>query len=174
MTAQCQAQHGLRADRFQAYFLARKVRRNCFPTCVHGHVAKSITELWELTQDGILVKNPTAPETALQAPDFLVYAEIFDFAPCSPVEKIGFLAKSLSCVTSVGVQVRIGNTATGEYVPGTSDPLSPEGKYVHTVNAPLFGDARLAFDQSAIGKATLKATRYAVLKALQRFQRAGL
>ena len=31
MTAQCQAQHGLRADRFQAYFLARKVRRNYFP-----------------------------------------------------------------------------------------------------------------------------------------------
>ena len=31
MTAQCQAQHGLRADRFQAYFLARKVRRHYFP-----------------------------------------------------------------------------------------------------------------------------------------------
>ena len=31
VTAQCQAQHGLRADRFQAYFLARKVRRNSFP-----------------------------------------------------------------------------------------------------------------------------------------------
>ena len=92
-------------------------------------------------------------------PGFSGVHEIFDFAPCSPVEKIGFLAKSLSCVTSVGVQVRIGNTATGEYVPGTSDPLSPEGKYVHTVNAPLFGDPRLAFDQSAIGKATLKATR---------------
>ena len=135
---------------------------------------KRLEALWELTEDGILVKNPTAPETALQAPDFLVYAEIFDFVPCSPVEKIGLLGKSLTCVTSVGVQVRIGNTATGEYIPGSTDPLSPEGKYVHTVNVPLFGDARLAFDQSAVGKATLKATRYAVLKALQRFQRAGL
>jgi hypothetical protein len=38
-------------------------------------------ELWELTQDGILMKNPTAPETALQAPDCLVYTEIFDFVP---------------------------------------------------------------------------------------------
>jgi curli biogenesis system outer membrane secretion channel CsgG len=137
-------------------------------------VLKRLVELWELTQDGILVKNPMAPETALQAPDFLVYAEIFDFVPCSPVEKLGFLSKNLSCVTSVGVQVRIGNTATGEYVPGSTDPLSPEGKYVHTVHVPLFGDARLAFDQSAIGKATLKATRYAVFKALQRFQRVGL
>jgi hypothetical protein len=77
-------------------------------------------------------------------------------------------------VTSVGVQVRIGSTATGEYIPGSTDPMSPEGKYVHTVNISLFGDASRAFDQSAIGKATLKATRYAVLKALQRFQDAGL
>ena len=137
-------------------------------------VLKRLVELWELTQDGILVKNPTAPETALQAPDFLVYAEIFDFAPCSPVEKIGLLSKNLTCVTSVGVQVRIESTATGEYIPGTTDPLSPEGKYVHIANVSLFGDARSAFDQSAIGKATLKATRYAVRKALQRFQLAGL
>jgi len=137
-------------------------------------VLKRLVELWELTEDGILVKNPTAPETALQAPDFLVYAEIFDFAPCSPVETIGLLGKNLTCVTSVGVQVRIVITATGEYIPGTTDPLSPEGKYVHTVNGPLFGNARLTFDQSAVGKATLKATRYAVRKVLQRFQLAGL
>lgn len=82
--------------------------------------------------------------------------------------------KSLTCVTSVGVQVRIGHSATGEYIPGTTDPMSPEGKYVHTANVPLFGDARLGFEQSAVGKATLKATRYAVLKALQRLQSAGL
>jgi len=103
----------------------------------------------------------------------LVYAEIFDFAPCSPVDKIGLVSKKLTCVTSVGVQVRIENVATGEYIPGSTDPLSPEGKYVHTVNASLFGDAR-TFDQSAVGKATLKAMRYAVLKVLQRSQRAGL
>jgi curli biogenesis system outer membrane secretion channel CsgG len=134
-------------------------------------VLKRLVELWELTEDGILVKNPTAPETALQAPDFLVYAEIFDFVPCAPVEKIGLTGKSL---TSVGVQVRIGSTATGEYIPGSTDPMSPEGKYVHTANILLFGDAHLGFDQSAVGKATLKATQYAVLKALQRLENAGL
>lgn len=136
-------------------------------------ILKRLVELWELTEDGILVKNPVAPETGLQAPEFLVYAQVFDFVACSPVEKIGVLGKHLTCVTSVGVQVRIGSTATGEYIPGSSDPLSTDGKHVHTVNLSLFGDARLAFDQSAVGKATLKATRYAVLKALQRFQQAG-
>src|SRR5215471_53374 len=76
-------------------------------------VRKRLVDLWELTEDGILVKDPKAPETALQAPDFLVYAEIFDFAPCSPVDKVGLLSKKLTCVTSVGVQVRIANVATG-------------------------------------------------------------
>jgi hypothetical protein len=136
-------------------------------------ILKRLVELWELTEDGILVKNPVAPETALQAPDFLVYAQVFDFVACSPAEAIALTSKSLTCVTSVGVQVRVGNTATGEYIPGSTDPLSSDGKYIHTVTLPLFGDARLGFDQSAVGKASLKATRYAVLKALQRFDRAG-
>jgi curli biogenesis system outer membrane secretion channel CsgG len=136
-------------------------------------ILRRLVELWEMTGDGILVKNAVAPDTALQAPDFLVYAEIFDFVACSPVERIGLVNKQLSCVTSVGVQVRIANAATGEYIPGSTDPLSREGKYVHTVNLSLFGDSRLAFDQSAVGKATLNATQYSVLKALQRFDRAG-
>jgi curli biogenesis system outer membrane secretion channel CsgG len=136
-------------------------------------ILRRLVELWELTEDGILVKTPVAPDTALQAPDLLIYAEVFDFVACSPVESIGLGRKNLTCVTSVGVQVRIANTATGEYIPGSTDPLSPEGKYVHAVTLPLFGDIRLAFDQSAVGKASLKASQYAVLKALQRFDRAG-
>jgi curli biogenesis system outer membrane secretion channel CsgG len=136
-------------------------------------ILRRLVELWELTEDGILVKNPVAPATTLQAPDFLVYAQVFDFVACSPIESIGLVNKNLTCVTSVGVQVRIANTATGEYIPGSTDPLSPEGKYVHTVNLSLFGDTRLAFDQSAVGKATLKATQYAILKSLQRFDRAA-
>jgi curli biogenesis system outer membrane secretion channel CsgG len=135
-------------------------------------ILKRLVELWELTEDGILVKDPVTSTTALQAPAFLVYAQVFDFVACSPVERVGLVNKNLTCVTSVGVQVRIANAATGEYIPGSTDPLSREGKYVHTVNLSLFGDNRLAFDQSAVGKATLNATQYSVLKALQRFDRA--
>jgi curli biogenesis system outer membrane secretion channel CsgG len=131
-------------------------------------ILRRLVELWEMTEDGILVKNRAAPTLPCKLP-ILVYAEIFDFVTCSPVERIGLVNKQLSCVTSVGVQVRIANTATGEYIPG-----SAEGKYVHTVQLSLFGDTHLAFDQSAVGKATLKATQYAVLKALERFDRARL
>lgn len=136
-------------------------------------IIKRLVEQWELSEDGILVKDPVAQQTALQAPEFLVYAEVFDFVACSPLEKIGATRKQLSCITSVGVQVRIAKTATGEYIPGSTDPLSPQGKYTHSVNLSAFADTSTAFDQSAVGKATLKATRYAVLQALQRFDRAG-
>lgn len=135
-------------------------------------ILKRLVEQWELTEDGILVRDPVAGEVALQAPEFLAYAEVFDFVACSPVEQIGLLNKNLTCITSVGVQVRIVSTATSEYIPGSTDPLSPQGKYVHTVNLPLFATTTMAFDQSAVGKATLKATRYAVLQMLQRFDKA--
>jgi curli biogenesis system outer membrane secretion channel CsgG len=133
---------------------------------------KRLVEQWEATENGIFVKKPAAMETALQAAEFLVYAEVFHFVVCSPLEKLSALQKDLSCVTSVDVQMRIVNTATREYIPGSTDLLSPQGKYVHTVHRPLFGSAGMPFDQSAVGKATLKATRYAVLQALQRFDQA--
>jgi hypothetical protein len=131
-------------------------------------ILRRLVELWEMTEDGILVKNAAAPDTALQAPDYLVYAEIFDFVACAPVERISLMHKQLTCLTSVGVQVRMTQTGSGEYIPG-----SAAGTYAHTVNLSLFGDTRLAFDQSAVGKATVKATQYAVLKALERFDRAA-
>lgn len=133
---------------------------------------KRLVEQWELTADGILVKDPSAQETALQAADFLVYAKVFDFVACSPVEDIGLTRTRNTCVTRVGVQVRIANTATGEYLPGSTNPLSPESAYVHPVQTSLFGK-QTAFNQSAVGKATLQATRYAVQQMLQRFMKAG-
>lgn len=134
-------------------------------------ILKRLVELWELSEDGIFVRDSAAATPGLQAPEFLVYAEVFDFAACSPVERIGLSGNKQTCITSVGVQVRIGNTATGEYIPGSTDPLSPQGKYVHTVRMPVFAGTNGAFDQSAVGKATLQATRYALVQALQRFDK---
>lgn len=137
-----------------------------------GEMLKRLVEQWELTADGILVKDPTAQETALQAAEFLVYAKVFDFVACSPVEDIGLTRTRNMCVTRVGVQVRIANTATGEYLPGSTNPLSPESAYVHSLQTSLFGK-QATFSQSAVGKATLQATHYAVQQALQRFVKAG-
>ena len=135
-------------------------------------ILRRLVEQWELTSDGILVSDPAASGGSLQAPEFLVYAEIFDFVACSPIERVG-AGKQVSCVTSVGVQVRINNAATGEYIPGSTNPGDPAEKVVHTSNLSLFSDGRKTFDQSAVGLATQKGLHYAVLKALKRFDRAG-
>lgn len=126
--------------------------------------------LWQRTEDGFYLKDE--PLAGLAPPEFLVYAKVFDFVACSPEEEIGPTRKQLTCVTSVAVQVRIENRS-GQYVPGTTDPLSPQGSFVHTQDLSLFGSPQMAFDQSAVGKATWKAARYAVLQALERFDRLG-
>ena len=127
-------------------------------------------KLWQLREDGFYLKDH--PFEGLIAPEFLVYAKIFDFVACSPEERINPAGKQLTCVTSVGVQVRIENRA-GQFVPGTTSPLSKEGSYAHTKDLSFFGSPEMAFDQSAVGKATWKATRHAVLRAAERLDRQG-
>jgi curli biogenesis system outer membrane secretion channel CsgG len=134
-----------------------------------GQILGRIIEQWELTDAGIFVRvNRTRTALELLAADFLMYAKVFDFVACSPADIIGPLGKHLTCLTSVGVQVRMVNSATRELVVGSTNLLSQEGSYAHTKDLPIFGDARLAFDQAAVGKATQKSTRCAVRKALQR------
>ena len=63
--------------------------------------------------------------------------------------------------------------ASGQFIPVTTHPLSPQGRYMHTRNVSLFGNAHTAFEQSAVGKAAVKAIRYALLRALEQFDREG-
>jgi hypothetical protein len=133
-------------------------------------ILKRHLRLWQRTEDGFYLKDERP--AGLAAPEFLVYAKVFDFAACSPEEQIQPGKKTLSCVTRVGVQVRIENSA-GQFVPGTTNPLLPEGQYVHTADLSLFGNSETGFQQSAVGIATWKAMRYAMLRALERFDRQG-
>lgn len=133
-------------------------------------ILEQIVEQWKMSKNRILVQMP---RPNLQAAAFLVYAEIFNFVACSPSEQISLLQKRLTCVTSVGVQVRLVKTMSRELLLGSTDSLKPEGMYCHTVRLPLFGSSDVTFDQSAVGKATYKAMRYAMRQLLQRFDEKG-
>jgi curli biogenesis system outer membrane secretion channel CsgG len=131
-------------------------------------ILRRILEQWKATKRGIYVTDsPT--RFGMRPPEFLVYAKVFDFVACSPAEEIHLTRKKLTCVTTVGVQVRIVKTATGELIPGSTNPLSDQGTYFHTRDLSIFGGPLTAFDQSAVGKATWRATHYAVLQVLKRF-----
>ncbi len=134
-------------------------------------VVKWLGERWRRTEDGIDVQNDP-PSEGSENPQFLMSIKLFDVAACVP-EKRSILGRERpTCRTRVGVQVRIENT-TGQFIPGSTHPLSPQGRYVHLKHLSRFGNAQIAFEHSAVGKATAKAMRYAVLQALERFDRQG-
>jgi hypothetical protein len=129
-------------------------------------------DLWKLSDSGAdftLLR-------VLEGVQFLFDAELFNFTACSRNESIWLFRKQLTCATTVGVQVSIHKremARDSSPILGTTDLLTGEGTYVHSVNLPVFGDASLAFDQAAVGKATWKSTHYALIKALQKFDRVG-
>ena len=133
-------------------------------------VVQQLGQRWRQTEAGIDVYNDAA--TTLARPEFLISLKVFDIDVCEP-EKRNILGRQRStCNTRVGVQVRIENTS-GQFIPGSTHPLSPQGRYRHIIHVSRFGDSQTTFGQSAVGKATTKAVRYAVLQALERFDHQG-
>jgi hypothetical protein len=133
-------------------------------------VVQRLSDQWQQTKDGIDVHYD--PDAALAKPEFLIFVKMFDIDVCKP-EKRNILGRLRpTCNTRVGVQVRIANSS-GQFIPGSTHPLSPQGRYRHIKHLSRFGDTQTAFAQSAVGKVTVKAVRYAVLQALERFDRQG-
>ena len=127
---------------------------------------------------GQLQRMANGQETSSQittkeaAPRFLLYAKIFDVVMCAPDSRPLESRPVSTCRTSLGVQIQISNPS-GQFVPGATHPLSPQGRYVHAKTMPFFGDDSAPFDQSAMGRAAAKAVRHAVLQAIERLERHG-
>ncbi len=134
-------------------------------------VVKGLGERWRRTEDGMDARNDP-PSEGSENPEFLISLKLFDVAACVPEKRSILGRERTTCRTRVGVQVRIENAA-GQFIPGSTHPLSPQGRYVHIKHLSWFGNAQTAFEQSAVGKATAKAMRYAMLQALERFDRQG-
>jgi len=132
-------------------------------------ILRAIMDQWEWTRDGVVI---TIPPPRLKPAAFLGYAKIFDFVVCSPLDDAKLLHKRLTCVTSVGVQVRLVKMMSRQLILGSSDARRPGSTYCHTISGPIWWPDG-AFAQSAVGKATDKAMRYAVGQLLQRFEKAG-
>ncbi len=124
--------------------------------------------LWQRTEDGLAFQDE--PRRGEGAPEFLMDVKLFDVVVCASEQKIALTREQLTCRSSVGIQVRIENTE-GQFIPGSTPPLSPQGRYVHSKTMSRFGSAQTPFAQSAYGTVTAKAMRYAVRKAVGRFER---
>jgi hypothetical protein len=123
-------------------------------------IREKILQQWELSLSGLVATNGQDDIVGLEAPEYLVYAEIFDFA-VSGSETVAAAASSKTLSTIVGVQLRLVRVADGSFV-----PASGIGE-AESTSLGLWAPS-LAFDQSTVGIATRKALRSAVASLVKR------
>lgn len=127
-------------------------------------VLQKIMETWALGQSGA-VSEETAPEVGgLTAPQFLVYAEVYDFAVGTSESVMGVVSKGTE-TTRIGVQVRLVDVQTSEYT-----PASGIGEAAVVKGRVLWAPSTEQFDQSTVGKASGLAVNTAVNKLVKRLQ----
>lgn len=122
---------------------------------------KRMIELWTAEEAGILVKDETHTRD-VKAPDYVVYAEVFDFGVSSQ-ERIVGVKKREATVTKIGVQIRFVDTKTMRFI-----PASATGESVREKGGNVFGAADTNFDETAVGEAAQQALKRALAKGLKR------
>jgi curli biogenesis system outer membrane secretion channel CsgG len=127
-------------------------------------IRMKIMQNWALSQSGIAAEEQKIDEkSGLSLPQYLVYAEVFDFS-VSTSEKITGVAMEKVNTTQIGIQLRLVDVSNGQYTPssGTGE-ASTTAKTVW-----LLADQQ--FDQSTVGLATGRAAHVAVLSLVKKIQ----
>jgi curli biogenesis system outer membrane secretion channel CsgG len=123
-----------------------------------------IMQNWALSQSGIVVEEQQVDQKrGLSLPQYLVYAEVFDFSVRTSETVIGIAMQKVN-TTQIGVQLRLVDVATGQYIPS-----SGTGEAANTANT-VWISADKPFDQSTVGLATRRAMHAAVLALVKKMQ----
>lgn len=125
-----------------------------------------ILEQWKLSQSGIYAEEEPIPIGGLKAPQFLIYAEVYDFS-VSYSEVVRGVAVQKTNTTIIGIQIRMVDVATGKYI-----PASGVGEARSTA-ASVWANPKLKFDQSTVGIASQRAVDAAIRKLLARLNARG-
>jgi curli biogenesis system outer membrane secretion channel CsgG len=127
-------------------------------------IRERIMQNWALSQSGLVVEEQQIDESSGMAlPNYLVYAEVFDFS-VSTSEKIVGIASEKVATSLIGIQMRMVDVATGEYVPSSGNgEASTTAKMVWIT-------ADQSFDQSTVGLATKRAVHAAVLSLVKKME----
>jgi curli biogenesis system outer membrane secretion channel CsgG len=123
-----------------------------------------IMQNWALSQSGIVVEEQQIDASrGLSLPQYLVYAEVFDFSVRTS-EKIVGVAMHKENSTQIGVQLRLVDVSTGQYT-----PTSGTGEAATTATT-VWLTPDQEFDQSTVGLATKRAVHAAVLAMVKKMQ----
>jgi curli biogenesis system outer membrane secretion channel CsgG len=124
-------------------------------------ILNRIVEQWKLSQAGIYAEEKPIDAGGLTAPQYLVYAEVYDFAVSYSEVLVG-VAMEKTNTTIIGIQIRMVEVATGKYTPasGTGEAKSKA--------ASVWVNPNLPFDQTTVGLASQKAVNVALRNLLER------
>jgi curli biogenesis system outer membrane secretion channel CsgG len=126
-------------------------------------IQEKIMQNWALSQSGIVVEEQQVDQShGLSLPQYLVYAEIVDFSVRTKEVVVG-VAMQKENATQIGVQLRIVDVSTGEYIPG-----SGMGEATTTART-VWIQPDQQFDQSTVGLATKRAVHAAVLSMIKKY-----
>jgi hypothetical protein len=118
-----------------------------------------LLQQWAFAQSGLVAELPVSEGPQFSAPDYLIYAEIFDFA-ISRTEQVRGVHSQEESITRVGVQLRFVHAQSGELIPiSGSGEARTQGEAWFTASAPRF-------EQTTVGIATERALQQAILKAI--------
>ncbi len=154
-------------DRRVGFGLSNRLVENFFDTGRFEFVEEKeamlarMADQWRLRKGGIYVEDEPMEEEGLKAPDYLIYAEVYDFA-VSTAEKVNGVKTEKESTTIVGIQIRLVDVDTGEYI-----PASGRGEAVSSASS-VWVNRDLPFDQSTVGLASQRAINIAVHNLIDR------
>jgi curli biogenesis system outer membrane secretion channel CsgG len=121
-------------------------------------------ETWKLSLSGAVAESTAVRPNTLNAPEYLVYAEVFDFSVGNR-ETVTGLSVQQDDITRIGIQLRLVDVETGRYI-----PASGTGEVTVTKNARVWAPTAEQFDQSTVGRASNEALYRAVHTLVSRMQ----
>lgn len=128
-------------------------------------ILERMIDQWKLSQAGIYTSETAVEAGQLKAPEYLIYAEVFDFA-VSKSEKVLGAKKQEATTTRIGIQIRMVDIKTGTYI-----PASGNGEAATTQGGTIWAKNRSEFDQTTVGIASQQAVNAALLQLLERFEK---
>ncbi len=125
-------------------------------------ITQRIFDQWKLSQSGAVSDSTIIEQTGLSAPQYLMYAEVYDFSVGSSEALVGVAASS-NTTTRIGIQIRLVDVKNGSFI-----PASGIGEVAIAKTGTIWALDEKSFDQSTVGKASQFAITTAINQLVRR------
>ena len=157
------------ADKRVGWGLCNRIVEGFWETSMFEYIEEKegildkMVEQWEISGAGIVTEETVVEPGNLRAPEYLVYAEVFDFGVSHSETLVGVAVKEVN-TTVIGVQIRMVDVETGEFIPASATGTC------NTAGLGVWASIDLEFDQTTVGIASQDAVYQAIIKLIDRIK----